>query len=290
MNSPLVSVIIPVYNSEKYIRDTIESVLKQTYKNFEIIVVDDGSTDITKIIIDELKKKDSRIQYIFQSNQGQSAARNKGIEYAKGKYIAFLDADDLFLPDKVEQQVAYLEAHPDCDISYSKIYHFFDTDPNNLYYFDLPHPSGNLFSELLRTNFINPLSVMLKKELLDKYGGFENEFRRMDEQYLWIKLSLNGARFCYIERALGLYRMHKKSLTHEKGHLKLTQEKYLEVLALLRSQLSAEEIERYHIPFLEKKAKQKLRIGKLMAGNNFFAKFLFALYNWRRQRRLTKVL
>ncbi len=119
--SPKVSVIIPTYNRNKLVLDAIDSVLEQTFQNFEIIIVDDGSTDNTKTHIDSYQKKDTRIKYIFQENQGVSIARNTGLEAAQGEYIAFLDSDDRFLIDKLERQVFILENHHDIGLIYSKI-------------------------------------------------------------------------------------------------------------------------------------------------------------------------
>ncbi|KKU90602.1 MAG: Glycosyl transferase family 2 [Microgenomates group bacterium GW2011_GWA1_48_10] len=287
---PLVSVIVPAYNAEKFIGEAIQSALAQTYKNLEVIVGDDGSTDRTAEIVKALTRKDARVRYACQKNQGQSAARNLAIREAKGRYIAFLDADDLFLPEKLDAQVGFLEAHPDCGVSYSKIYHFFDDRKNELYYFVVDHPSGNLFGELLRKNFINPLAVLLRKELLDRYGAFEPSFRRVDEQYLWLKLSHNNVRFCYLDKPFGLYRIHRKSLSNEAAYFKETEERFLALLGKVRSWMTAEEQNKYNFEGLVQRAKRRLFVGKLMAGKNIFARALLTLYTWKRERRLKKVL
>jgi len=108
--TPLVSVVIPTYNSADFLIQALNSVLNQTYSNYEIIVVDDGSSDNTSQAIEPWR---SQIRYIYQDNQGVAAARNRGIDAATGDFIAFLDADDLFLPQKLQQQVAVFEAQPD---------------------------------------------------------------------------------------------------------------------------------------------------------------------------------
>lgn len=112
----LVSVIIPAFNAEKYISDTINSVLGQTYSYYEIIIINDGSTDGTEKIV---KQFSNRIIYIKQRNKGISAARNAGIRKAKGEFIAFLDADDIWMPAKLEKQIDYLNSHPDVDVVFS---------------------------------------------------------------------------------------------------------------------------------------------------------------------------
>ena len=107
---PTVSVVIPVYNGDRYLAEAITSVLDQTYKNFELIVVDDGSTDGSAEIAKSYKQA---VLYTFQPNGGLSKARNTGLALARGKYIAFLDHDDLWLPHKLARQVTYLDSHPD---------------------------------------------------------------------------------------------------------------------------------------------------------------------------------
>ena len=115
---PRVSVIIPTYNRAGYLCESIESVLTQTYTDYEIIVVDDGSTDDTEEVL-QLWIADGTIHYVWQENRGESAARNHGIELAIGEYIAFLDSDDLFMPTKLEEQVAYLDNHPEVGMAHS---------------------------------------------------------------------------------------------------------------------------------------------------------------------------
>ncbi|MFN7014034.1 MAG: glycosyltransferase family 2 protein, partial [Bacteroidia bacterium] len=119
LNNILVSVIIPAYNAEKFIETTIQSVLNQTIQKFEIIVVNDGSTDNTAKIIETLKEKDKRIHLINKENSGVSDTRNIGMRTAKGKYIALLDADDVWLKDNLEKKINYLENNPGIDFIYS---------------------------------------------------------------------------------------------------------------------------------------------------------------------------
>jgi len=113
-NEPLVSVVIPTYNRCGYLQQAIESVLSQSCGDFEVIVVDDGSTDETAQVI--AKFSDERVRYLYQSNAGRSAARNWGMGAARGMYLAFLDDDDLYLPHKLASQVAFLESHPGVDL------------------------------------------------------------------------------------------------------------------------------------------------------------------------------
>ncbi|MEK7075763.1 MAG: glycosyltransferase [Patescibacteria group bacterium] len=284
---PLVSIIIPAYNAEKYIKTTINSALKQTYQNIEIIVIDDGSTDKTKNIIQSIQ--DPRIIYIHQENQGQSAARNAGIKIAKGEYIALLDSDDLFLPQKIEKQVNFLEIHPDCGVCYCKIYNFFDDRPDKLFYNPVPNYSGFIFDKLLKHSVVNPLTAVLRKEHLERYGGFKDDWRRCDEQYLWLKLAFNKVKFCYLDEVLAYYRVSKNSLSNQSVYLKENYEKFLELLDMVESWLGPDERKKYPLDELKKSAAKKLFIGKLMAKGNILSKALLSLYNLRLRLKLKKV-
>lgn len=162
----LVSIIIPAYNAEKFLGEALDSVLKQTYADWEAIVVDDGSTDGTAEIAKNYSLKDRRIKYVYQENRRMAAARNKGISIAKGEYVAFLDADNIFWPNKLEAQVWFLESHPNCGISYARIRHFYNGRPGVLYENKNEEPiRGDALRSLLWRNSINVLSVLIRKEL-----------------------------------------------------------------------------------------------------------------------------
>lgn len=288
MEKPIVSIIIPAYNAGKYIKQTVESVIGQTYKNIEIIVIDDGSKDKTAEIVKSFG--DPRVIYIFQENNGQSAARNAGIKIAKGKYISFLDSDDLFLPQKIERQVDFLESNPDCGVCYSKIYHFFSDQPEKLYYNPIPNYSGYIFDKLLTHSVVNPLAAVMRKEYLDKYGGFKEDWRRCDEQYLWLKMAFNKVKFCYLDEVLGHYRINRESMSNQNVYVVETMEKFLELLDIVESWLGQEESRKYDFDELRKKTKRKLFIGRLLAGKNIFSKILLYLYNLRLRFKLRPVL
>lgn len=117
MNNELVSVIVPVYNVEKYLRHCVDSILNQTYKNLQIILVDDGSTDGSGVICDEYANNDARVEVFHQKNAGPSIARNKGLELAKGEFLSFVDSDDRMHPKMLEDMLRSLNEHPDCQLS-----------------------------------------------------------------------------------------------------------------------------------------------------------------------------
>ena len=151
---PKVSVIIPAYNSSGFIEDALESVFKQTYRNYEVIVVDDGSTDKSAEIIGSFS--DKRIIYIYQENHGVSVARNKGILESKGEYIAFLDSDDLWLPEKLEKQVAILNNNKNTGLVYTDFDVIHEGESS---YWQLSEDSkvfykGNVFNKLFMKNLL----------------------------------------------------------------------------------------------------------------------------------------
>lgn len=289
IDRPLVSVIIPAYNSEDFIQQAIESVLCQTHANLEVIVVDDGSSDKTPEIVKALASSDPRVSYIHQINQGQSSARNAGIDKARGRYIAFLDSDDIMLPNKIEEQVSYLEHNPACGLSYCKIFHFFERDSDRLFYFKLPHPSGYLFEELLAGNFINPLSAVVRKDLLDKFGGFPSELKFAEDQCLWLKLSYHRVRFDYLDKPLAHYRIRSRSLTNQANYLVESGMNSLRLMHLVKSWMTEEEIKKIDFSRLVRQCLRKIRIGKIISGRGALSRLLAWFYQSYRYRRLEKI-
>src|SRR3989344_5838995 len=196
-DAPLISIVIPVYNGEAFIEETLRSVLKQTYRNLEVIVVDDGSKDRTALIVKKVVAEDSRVRYLYKENQGQSAARNHGLGEAKGEYVSFLDADNLLLHHACETFVKTAKQH-DADVYYADIRYFDDAEPEKLKKFLLHYASDVTLETLVEHNFINLLGTFLKRKKVDRSGGFREAFRRADEHYLWLPLPLPGAIFFYI--------------------------------------------------------------------------------------------
>jgi glycosyltransferase involved in cell wall biosynthesis len=211
MKQPLVTVVIPAYNVAPYVSQAIDSVLAQTYKNIEIIVVDDGSKDATRDVV-ALYAEKNLVHYIYQENKGLSAARNTGIRKAKGEFIAILDSDDLFLPEKIQQQVAYLVAHPECGVSYCDVWHFRETEPDKMLTLKSDFYSGSeVFPHLLRKNFIIPLSVVFRKSEIMQVGLFDETRRRTEDWEYWLRLSYSGVQFCHLPEILAKCRLHRGS-------------------------------------------------------------------------------
>ena len=209
INEKLVSIVIPSYNTEKYIKEAVDSALAQTYTPIEIIVVDDGSTDNTKNVLGPYLERNA-ITYIYQANRGLAGARNTGIKASRGEYIAFLDADDIFLPEKVARQAAHLDANPKCDISYCDLYHFWDEEADKLFKLQYQYYSGaDVLPHLLEKSFIAPLSTVFRRSTFETYGMFDENFRRSEDLEFWLRLSYSGANFCFLPEILGKLRMRR---------------------------------------------------------------------------------
>ena len=214
----LVSVIMPAYNAEKYIAESIESVIAQTYTNWELIVVDDGSMDNTSGIVKALSAIDSRIKYIYQPNQQMGKARNTGLQNCNGTLVAFLDSDDIWVSDKLEIQVACI-INRQVDLVFSNGYVFSESVDQVEYEYKTlcGEISGKLAQrELMRHNFIPIPSVLAFKSAIAEVGGFNEEIsiHNVADYQLWLKLLLGGFRFFGLEDKLFFYRKHNSQSTH----------------------------------------------------------------------------
>jgi len=191
---PLVSVIIPTYNRAHLIGDSIRSVLGQTFTDLELIVVDDGSTDDTETIV--MSFSDTRLRYICQPNRGRSNARNHALSLATGKYIAFLDSDDLYLPDKIQKQVNYLRSHPGTGMVYTSA-HCIDEQGEMLVDKYEASASGLIYESIaffLPVTIILP-TVMTYKTVIDEIGGFDEKMHRFEDTDMWRRIS----KYCRID-------------------------------------------------------------------------------------------
>ena len=211
MKNELVSIITPSYKSERFISQTIESVLAQTYKNWEMIIVDDVSPDNSNEIIEEYSKKDSRIKLIkLEKNSGPAVARNRAIEEAKGRYIAFLDADDLWHPEKLEKQIAFMSKN-DLAFTYSS-YNLMDEEGNSLGSFKTKEKIT--YSEMLKTCSVGCLTAIYDTKKLGKVY-MPNILKRQDYG-LWLKILKEINTTKGIVEPLGTYRILKNSVSSNK--------------------------------------------------------------------------
>lgn len=212
-NKPFISVIIPCYNASLFLNQAIESVLNQTYKNFEVIIVNDGSTDNTEEIIKAYR--DNRVIYLKQeTNKGPSAARNTGLKYAKGEYIAFLDADDIWMLNKLEKQVDYVLKNKVDIVTTNGYILESKTNKSKIAYSKNPiHHKKSIFKVLIKHNFIFPSTVLIKKETLQKAGFFDENLQSSEDYYLWLNIAFQGGTFAFIDEPLFFYRKHPRQLS-----------------------------------------------------------------------------
>jgi glycosyltransferase involved in cell wall biosynthesis len=207
---------MPAYNAETYIADAIRSVMAQTYKDWELIVVDDGSTDNTANIVKEIKLRDNRIKYVYQQNKRLSAARNTGIINSKGSWIAFLDSDDLWKPEKLQKQIEVALQTTDVDVIYSDGYTFDDDDLTSLKYYliKLGRFTGEEMYKLeFENNYIPVLSAVVRKSFIDKVGWQDETLNACEDWDYWLRMSRAGAKFFGMPEKLFYYRRHGKSMS-----------------------------------------------------------------------------
>ncbi len=222
-----VSVIIPTYNRSEYVLEAIHSVVDQNYEPIEIIVIDDGSTDNTKEKLASLAER-GVIRYIYQENQGRSAARNKGISSATGDYLAFLDSDDLFEPDKLVKQLEFFSRHPEVGLVHGG-YVKFDTLNNDLGYRNPFWFSGWIYPKILLiwyTLLATP-TVMVPKRVLDEVGGFDESLFIAEDLDLWRRIARKHP-FGYINQSLAQIRMHAGNTSRDALQTTREFERYLE--------------------------------------------------------------
>jgi glycosyltransferase involved in cell wall biosynthesis len=184
--NPLVSIIVPNFNHARFIGDAIRSVLDQDYRNFEIVVVDDGSTDDSREVVAQFGR---RVRYIWQDNQGLSAARNTGIRAAKGALIGLLDADDMYEPAFLSTLVTTLRADPGADGVYCG-YRFVDHVNNPLPQIEARHvPDGDLHRALLDANFLVPEAMLVRRHCSESVGPFDENLRACEDWDMWLRIT-----------------------------------------------------------------------------------------------------
>jgi glycosyltransferase involved in cell wall biosynthesis len=214
LNKPLISVIIPAYNAEKFIHETLQSVLNQTYTNFEIIVLNDGSTDKTKEIVEKFQLSDSRIKLINKVNTGVSDTRNLGMQKANGKYIALLDADDVWLPDNLEKKISVLEKNPEIHFVYGDMY-LADEKLQNLQEAAKGKKEMILENILLWNGEVIPgpcSNLLFKKSCLDNNITFSPLLSTIADKHFSAQLARYFKGY-YIPEILWIYRVVKGSMS-----------------------------------------------------------------------------
>lgn len=205
-----VSVIIPTYNRTSFLNRAIQSILNQTYQNFELLVVDDASTDNTEDVVKSFN--DNRIQYLrHNENRGLSAARNSGIEVARGKYVSFLDDDDEFLPQKLEKQINKFEPLPSSTGVVYSGFCYVDKNGHEVLKV-IPTFRGNIYAILLKYNICAVITPLIRKDCFQKAGLFDESLHSLQDWDLWIRIS-KYFEFDFVADVLAKYYVHGKQMS-----------------------------------------------------------------------------
>ncbi len=204
---PRVSVIMPTFNCARFLGRALESIFAQTFTDYEVIVANDGSTDHTREVIAPYSGK---ITYLYQPNRGPSAARNLALSKASGEFIAYLDADDMWYPHRLERQVAFLDAHRECGIVHSDFSTINETDRviHHRFNHEPPRevPQGACAMDLLRRCHIQIPTVIERRDCLQTIGQFDERLRMAEDYHHWILLAMEGYAVGYIDEPLAMYR------------------------------------------------------------------------------------
>lgn len=267
----LISVLIPTFNHCNYITATLNSVFAQTFTDYEIIVVNDGSPDDTAQLLKPLSES-GKIRYIEQENQGQSAARNRGLAEAQGQYIAFLDDDDLWPADKLQWQVEFLGNNPD-HAAVGGSATMIDNDGNAFSH--QTYPSHSIASSLLfRGNpFMSPGQVLIRADTLREIGGLDTHLQGTDDYNLWFEMA-HRAKFAYVSRDALLYRLHDSNASRD-------------VTGMLANFFKVHEIHIHKVP--RRMRKLHLRYGYRCAYRYFGERIIDGLRESLKERNLRKI-
>lgn len=209
-NIPTVSVLMAVYNTERYLPEAVESILQQTYQNFELIVIDDGSSDRSLQILQKYAEVDQRIHLISRENRGIPKTRNELVSLARGKFLAIMDSDDVALPDRLAQQVAFLEQHPEV-VWVGGAFDLIDRKGRRLTRISLVEQDDDIRHLLQKgqVNFLHP-TAMLRRQSVLQVGGYDEAFPLAEDLDLWLRLSQVG-KLASIKEAVVQYRIHPTS-------------------------------------------------------------------------------
>jgi len=263
---PTVSVIMNCLNCSRYLREAIDSVYAQTYTDWEIIFWDDASTDNSAEIA---KSYDERLKY-FKCDKTVAlyAARNLALKEAKGKYIAFLDCDDIWLPQKLEEQIPLFEKDPKVGIVFSDSI-LFNEKGNKKLFFNIVKPEkGYVFSKLLICDFVHMPTVVVRKEAFDTLTyWFDSRFNMSGDHEAWIRISSKW-KLDYVNKPLALYRVHSSNMTNTQGRKFLSHEIGLMIENLKKVVDNAEEKYSKEIKFLERRKDTHLSLLDWETGEN----------------------
>lgn len=205
-----VSVSMPIYNAEPYVGEAIQSILRQSFKDFELVAVDDGSTDRSAEVVRELASQDPRIRFVSREHAGITATRNETVRMAQGRYLAMMDADDISLPDRLAKQVAYLDSHPECVLVGSRVL-LIDSDGEPLRVVNEQTTHEEIDAADLRFDrFIANNAYMVRRDVLCSVGQYR-EYAPAEDRDLYLRLAERG-QLAHLPEVLYQYRQHLKNV------------------------------------------------------------------------------
>lgn len=246
MNNPLISVVMSIYNGERYLREAIKSILNQTWKDFEYIVVDDGSTDSSLAILQSIK--DERLRIIAnETNLGQTRCLNRGLQLARGQYIARQDADDLSLPARFEQQVAFLDTRPEIGLLGTCVIKIDESGQKQKRHLTCVTNVEIQRSLLLSNQFVHG-SVMFRRSCLEKVGSYDERYRLAQDYDLWLRMA-EWYEVYNLKEPLYLWRMHAQSISSSR---RTDQDRYAE--AILAEAIARRNQGQHHLGNLHEQA------------------------------------
>ena len=211
--TPLVSVVMPAYNAAEYIDAAITSVLRQTLKNLELLVVDDGSSDETASVVARRAAADQRVSLFRQANAGPGPARNTGFGAARGRFFAFLDSDDAWMPTFLERQVALLASRPDVDVVFGNAWCRGGPRDGQPARSTAPDPRRLRVGDLLADDSLHFIMAVFRREVVDRVHGFDPRFLTNEEYEMWLRAGLAGFAFARNPEPLGWYTCRPGSLS-----------------------------------------------------------------------------
>lgn len=216
---PRISVIMPVYNAAPYLKEAVDSILGQTFEDFELIAINDGSKDNSQEILNHYARIDKRMKVVEQKNSGLVKTLNRGLEMAQGEYIARMDSDDVSFPRRFEQQVAVLAAQPKV-VLVAGGFEIIDEESEFLYREVIPARDRDIKRSMLLRNPIAHGSVMFRKDACEKVGGYSDAFGPTEDFELWSRLSVIGD-FVGLEETIFRWRVNRKGITSNNNKLQL---------------------------------------------------------------------
>jgi glycosyltransferase involved in cell wall biosynthesis len=210
---PTVSINLCCYNSEKYLRETLDSIVNQTYKDWELVIINDGSSDSTESIIQEYINQGYPIGYHYQKNRGLSYSRNEALKRSQGEYIAFIDHDDLWMPEKLDKQVSFFKSNSEIDFLYSNFYMMDQDKGKKSFAHKKLQPSGFVFEHFLYRYPVGILTALVRKPAFDKLEELFDVRLKLSEEYDVFMRILYAAQASYIATPLAVYRIHSNMLS-----------------------------------------------------------------------------